>query len=67
VLHRNERRRPLVSATTPVGISKSTIPAVYAALATNTSKMSSPASSRKRVLTPQMTDAESVNSPEMAR
>jgi hypothetical protein len=62
-LSRNDRRRPLVSATTPVGISNSTIPAVKAALAMKTSKMSRPASSRNRVLTPQMTEAESVNSP----
>jgi hypothetical protein len=32
-----------------------------------TSKMSSPASSRNRVLTLQITEAERVNSPEMAR
>jgi hypothetical protein len=67
VLSRNERRRPLVSATTPVGTSKITMPAVNAALAMNTSKMSSPASSKNKVLTPQMTDADRVNSPEMVR
>jgi hypothetical protein len=66
-LNRNERRRPLASAMTPVGISKRTIPAVNAAFAMKTSKMSSPASRRKRVLTPQMIEAERVNSPEMAR
>lgn len=66
-LIRNDRRRPLVSATTPVGISKTTVPAVKAALAMKTSKMSSPAASRNRVLTPQMTEAYGVNSPEIAR
>jgi hypothetical protein len=35
------------------------MPAVKAALAMKTSKMSSPASSRNRVLTPQMTEADS--------
>jgi hypothetical protein len=36
-------------------------------LATNTSKMSRPASSRNKVFTPQMTEADRVNSPEMMR
>ena len=45
---------------TPVGTSKITIPAVYAALATNASVMLSPASSRNRVLTPQISEAASV-------
>jgi hypothetical protein len=66
-LRRKDRRRPLVSATTPVGISNSTMPAVKAALATNTWKVSRPASNRNSVLTPQITEAESVNNPEMAR
>jgi hypothetical protein len=66
-LSRNDRRRPAVSATTPVGISNSTMPTVNAALAMKTSKMSSPASSRNSVLTPQITDAESVNTPEITR
>jgi hypothetical protein len=41
-------------------LSKTTIPAVKAALATKTSKMSSPASRRNSVFTPQMTEADSV-------
>ena len=57
---RNETRRPSVSATTPVGISKTTIPAENAAFAMKTSKKLRPASSRKSVLTPQMSAAESV-------
>ena len=60
---RNERRRPSVSATTPVGISNTTIPAENAAFATNTSKKLSPASRRKSVLTPQMRAADSVYRP----
>ena len=60
---RNESRRPSVSATTPVGISNTTIPAENAAFAMNTSKKLSPASSRKSVLTPQMSAADSVYSP----
>ena len=67
VLIRKARRRPAVSATTPVGISNSTMPAVKAAFATKTSKMSRPASSRKSVFTPQITEAESVKRPETAR
>ena len=53
-------RRPTVSATIPVGTSKSTIPAVKNALATNASRLESPASSRKIVLMPQMNEAASV-------
>ncbi len=67
MLSRNDARLPAVSASTPVGISNTTMPAVNAALATNTSKMSRPASSRKSVLTPQITDADSVYSPAIAR
>ena len=50
-------RRPHVSATTPVGISKTIIPAVKNAFAANASRFESPASSRKSVLMPQMNDA----------
>jgi hypothetical protein len=57
---RYERRRPAVSATTPVGTSKSTMPAVKKALAANASRLESPASSRKIVLIPQMSEAASV-------
>ena len=49
-----------MSATIPVGTSKSTIPAVKNALAANASAFESPASSRKIVLIPQMNDAASV-------
>jgi hypothetical protein len=59
-LSRYDVRRPSVSATTPVGISKSTIPAEKAAFAMNTSPILSPASSKKSVLTPQISDAASV-------
>ena len=57
---RYDARRPTVSATIPVGTSKSTIPAVKNALAANASRFESPASSRKIVLMPQMNDAASV-------
>ena len=57
---RNENRRPRVSATTPVGISNSTMPAVKNALAAKACVLSSPASSRNRVLMPQMNEAASV-------
>ena len=46
-----------MSATTPVGISNTTIPAVYAALAANACEFDSPASSKKSVLMPQINDA----------
>src|SRR5438132_10271547 len=55
-----ETRRPAVSATTPVGTSKITMPAVKKALAANASRLESPASSRKIVLIPQMSEAASV-------
>ncbi len=57
---RYEARRPSVSATTPVGISKRNIPALKNALAANASKFVRPASSRNSVLMPQMKDAASV-------
>ena len=57
---RYETRRPIVSATIPVGTSKTTMPAVKNAFAANASRFESPASSRKIVLIPQMNDAASV-------
>ena len=57
---RYDVRRPRVSATTPVGTSKMTIPAVKNALAAKASVLLNPASSRKSVLIPQMNDAASV-------
>ena len=54
---RNDSRRPHESATMPVGTSNSTMPAVKNALAANASKLFSPASSRKIVFTPQISDA----------
>ena len=60
VPQRNEARRPHLSATIPVGISKSTMPAVKKAFAANASRFDSPASSRKIVLMPQISDAASV-------
>ena len=60
VPRRYETRRPQVSATTPVGTSKITMPAVKKALAANASRLLSPASSRKSVLMPQMNEAASV-------
>ena len=57
---RYEARRPTVSATIPVGISNTTIPAVKKALAANASRLESPASRRKIVLIPQISDAASV-------
>ena len=54
---RYDVRRPHVSATTPVGTSKMTMPAVKNAFAANASRFESPASSRKSVLMPQMNDA----------
>jgi hypothetical protein len=55
-----EMRRPAASATTPVGTSKMTIPAVNAAFATNASVSESPASSKNRVLIPQISEAANV-------
>jgi hypothetical protein len=57
---RYDARRPTVSATIPVGTSNSTIPRVNKALAVNASRFDSPASSRKIVLIPQISDAASV-------
>ena len=53
----NEKRRPRVSATTPVGTSKITCPSVKKAFAAKASVLLRPASSRKSVLMPQMNDA----------
>ena len=64
---RNDTRRPRVSATTPVGISNRAMAAVNEALATNTSKMDRRACSRNRVLMPQISEADSVNSPLITR
>ena len=57
---RYEARRPIVSATMPVGTSKITMPAVKNAFAAKASRLESPASSRKIVLMPQISDAASV-------
>ncbi len=57
---RNDARRPHMSATMPVGTSNSTIPAVKNAFAAKASRFDSPASSRKIVLIPQISDAASV-------
>jgi hypothetical protein len=60
VPRRYDARLPHVSATTPVGTSKITMPAVKKALAANASRLLRPASSRKSVFTPQMKEAASV-------
>lgn len=57
---RYDLRRPVVSAMIPVGTSNSTMPAVKKALAAKASRFDSPASSRKIVLIPQMSDVASV-------
>jgi hypothetical protein len=57
---RNDALRPMVSAITPVGISKIVVPADQAALAMKTSLTVRPASRRNRVFTPQMRDEASV-------
>jgi hypothetical protein len=49
-----------MSASTPVGTSNSTSPAVKNALAANACALLSPASSKNSVLMPQMNDAASV-------
>ena len=59
---RYDTRRPRVSAITPVGISNTTWPAVKNALAANAWVLLSPASSRNRVLIPQISEADSVAS-----
>src|SRR6267142_2751101 len=59
---RYDVRLPSVSATMPVGTSKSTSPAVKKALAANAWVMERPASSRKSVLIPQMKDEAKVAS-----
>ena len=64
---RYEARRPTVSATTPVGTSKAICPTVNAALTSITPNMSKPAQNKNRVLTPQMSEDESVETPVMAR
>ena len=51
---------PEVSATTPVGTSKTTMPAVKKALAAKASRLLRPASRRKSVLMPQMNEEASV-------
>ena len=56
VPRRYDVRRPTVSATTPVGTSNSTMPAVKKAFAANVCPMLSPASSRNNVLMPQIID-----------
>ena len=56
----NERRRPFVSATTPVGTSKMTMPMEKKALAAKASVLLRPASNRKSVLTPQMNEVANV-------
>ena len=57
---RNENRRPRVSATTPVGTSKITCPNAKNPFAAKASVLDRPASSRNRVLMPQMNDVASV-------
>ena len=57
---RNEKRRPRVSATTPVGTSNRTSPRVKNALTVKACVLSSPASRRNNVLMPQMNEADSV-------
>ncbi len=49
-----------MSATIPVGTSKITMPPVKKAFAANASRFDNPASSRKMVLIPQISDAASV-------
>ena len=58
----SDTRRPTVSATTPVGISKIIEPAVNAAFVSITWKMSSPAPSLNSVSMPQMRDIARLNS-----
>jgi hypothetical protein len=58
---RYEALRPTVSATTPVGTSNRTWPALKKALAANAPVTVSPASSRKRVLIPQMNEEAQVD------
>ena len=53
---RNDARRPHRSATMPVGTSNRTMPAVKQAFAANAARFDRPASSRKIVLMPQMSD-----------
>src|SRR5437660_2974520 len=57
-----DTRLPSVSATTPVGTSKITWPAVKNAFAAKASVMERPASSRKSVLIPQMKEEAKVES-----
>ena len=61
----SDTRRPTVSATTPVGISNTTDPAVKAALVSITWKMSRPAPSLNNVSMPQIRDIARLNSPVM--
>lgn len=59
-LHWRDTRRPRLSATAPVVISKRVIAAVNDALTMNTWLRLSPASIRYRVLTPQIREAANV-------
>jgi hypothetical protein len=59
---RYEALLPQRSATTPVGTSKTTWPRVKKALAAKACVLFSPASSRKRVLMPQIREAARVDS-----
>ena len=59
---KNDARRPIVSAMTPVGTSNTIWPALKVALTSMTKKMFKPASSRKSVLTPQISEADRTKS-----
>ncbi len=64
---KNDARRPQVSATTPVGTSKTTWPTVKNAFAPKAWAFDRPASRRNSVLTPQMNDAANVDSKVIVR
>ena len=63
----SDTRRPMVSATTPVGTSNTIDPSVNAAFVSRTCWMSSPAPILKRVSMPQMRDMARLKSPVMAK
>ena len=67
MLMSNDFLRPRVSATTPVGTSNTSCAAVKVAFTTMAWKMFSPAPSRNKVFTAQMSDADRVNRPDVTR
>jgi len=67
MLQWTEGRRPIVAATTPAGISRRANLAVKAVLAIKTPRVSNSVSSKNKVPTPLINEADRIESPAMAR